>query len=131
MIPQSIDKVHLYRREDKIVVKPETVEKKTFQWKLRFDWFFNWIFNLISTIVTLTRAISGKISSKILFISSNSFMPGFEEQPVLFVGINLKSKILIISSYVSWNLFTKSSRSFYFAVFNSSSISFFWVFKIW
>ena len=37
--------------------------------------------------------------------------------------------ISIISSYVNWNLYTRSSRSLYFTFFNSSSISFFWVLK--
>ena len=41
----------------------------------------------MSSIVTLTFTLSGKIYLRVLFISVVSYIPGFREEPVPFVGI--------------------------------------------
>ena len=53
-----------------------------------------------------------------------SYMPSGRVYPKVVVDLYFRSNISINSSYVSWNLYTISSRSSYFEFLNSSSISF-------
>ena len=80
-------------------------------------------FNLTVSIVTVAFTLSIKICFSVLFISITSYIPGFKEEPVLFVGIKFKSKTPIISSQVNCILYTISSRSLYFTFFSSSGVS--------
>ena len=57
-------------------------------------------------------------------ISMISCIPGGSVYPIVVVGIYFRSIVSIISSYVSWNLYTTSSRSLFFEFFKFSSISF-------